>query len=177
MDLRVFCEPSVDYKRYAIQAPWVFDGWEYATDGWIAVRVPTKKKDSPAKDAPYPKAYRIFAKFTECRRPWPDWECAPLRCRDCVGKGKYQGKKCRSCGGKGKIMAPVGEPGQSDFVRRRLDTVTIVTIRGRFFNAWYLGLIESQCKQLKYRLPQDDCKPLVFTASGGVQGLLAGIAK
>ena len=49
-DITAFC--AEEDGRYPMTKPWIQDGWLYATDACIAVRVPSKEPDTAP--GPYP---------------------------------------------------------------------------------------------------------------------------
>lgn len=70
-DLTPFCTTAVDHRSYDLSTPFVRDGWLYATDGSIAVRVPaTGQPDSGGKR---PRVEKLFkgVDFRRCVVPMP----------------------------------------------------------------------------------------------------------
>ena len=74
-DISWFCDTDPDC-RYALTTPWVKGGYEYATNGRIAVRQPApgqpdvddgKKRPKNMDKNPY-----LFGKPASCTEPWPD---------------------------------------------------------------------------------------------------------
>lgn len=88
--LQPFCDPGA--YRYLISVPFVVDGYRYATDGRIVVRVPTADPDSTIPTPPegerqkkYPNVGSIpFAHETVDVPPseWPSW---PTPCYEKLG--------------------------------------------------------------------------------------------
>ena len=70
MDITKFCAKVEPAGRYPITAPWVKDGWRYATDARITVREPT---NAPNDRLGYPDCEALFAKFRK-----DDIETLPL---------------------------------------------------------------------------------------------------
>lgn len=61
MDLQDFC--SVDETRMSICTPFVFNGWKYATDGRICVRIQTNEPDDSNEPYKRPDASALFKGF------------------------------------------------------------------------------------------------------------------
>jgi hypothetical protein len=74
IDLTRFCvrpdDPCSSRYRTVMLKPWVFDDWQYATDGRILVRQPSSAR-SVRSETKYPRAPQYFADFPECRKRWP----------------------------------------------------------------------------------------------------------
>jgi hypothetical protein len=56
-----FCDNDHRSSRCALRIPFVENGYLYATDGFIAVRVPTDAKDTEIPGIKFPKAGPIFS--------------------------------------------------------------------------------------------------------------------
>jgi len=188
IDLALFCGTSGG--RFDLDKPFIRDGWRWATDGWIVVRMPTTDADTEGR---YPKIESLFEGFPGCDHDWPDWPQSPIRCRKCRtgkvlvacqtcnGEGEHEcacgnlhgcggcdghgnvsgANDCLFCGGTAKVNAPKG------IVE---DGVRIIEIAGKWFQAWYLGLIKSQFAGLRYSRSREE--QLCFTADGNIQGSL-----
>jgi hypothetical protein len=93
INLNIFC--ASEGSRYAISSPWVRGGWEYATDGRIAVRLPTITADTAEDETgPLLPAFQKFDQYMDaakCTQPWPD---VPY-CLHCFGEGQIG---CKGCG-------------------------------------------------------------------------------
>jgi transcription elongation factor Elf1 len=106
IDLQPFCE--VDSVRYSIDKPFVINGYRYATDSRVLVRVPCDEPDS-VTPLPVPRsAGELFAKFPGERarwRPWPEPEylSGKIECPTCSGRGLVECRRCDACSGKGEI--------------------------------------------------------------------------
>lgn len=180
-NLHVFCNPKgAPAGRFHIADPWICAGYWYATDGYIAVRVPTDAGRTLPVDKEdelhHPDAPGLFAKFPKCNFPWPVYEHELLACRECARTGrtnrpKTESSKCIFCGGgKGSVIAPKGEVWKTDQSRRKIQ------IGDSWFDVWYLAMIESQFRGLRFAKRKSyDVKPLAFTADGCVQGLLMAL--
>lgn len=197
INLQLFCDTDV-YRGWILTTPWMHAGFWYATDGRICVRVPIKPADvkRPFDTAVHrPNAFALFQAFPPCTLAWPSFEHESLACPVCDGSDKTlvecetcAGFGCKKCGGtgatpgkkkciyckKGVILSvPKGESYDDSGRRRRRRRR--IQISGIWFNTFYLSLIESQCHGIQYAVASTD-RPLSFTAHGGVQGLLAGLA-
>ena len=112
MDLWEFCTPESNTK-FDTSEPFVKNGWKYATNGHVCVRVQFEAPDDDHKK--FPPCEKLFKEFpTGEWLPWP----TPKYCIQCFGKGTigcaggnewcescggYEGcgiRKCRMCGGK-----------------------------------------------------------------------------
>ncbi len=111
IDLTGFCgmQPK---SRYAIDAPWIHNGWRYASDGAIAVRVPAPGEPDTVppegKLLPDECLAEVFASFPACTALLS--ELAHTKCRTCEGTGQHTCMcatlhTCGVCGGSGKVIA------------------------------------------------------------------------
>lgn len=101
-DLQRFC--AIDDIRDYLLKPWRFDGWVYATNGHICVRVPDNgSPDTPERTSKHPKAHELFVNtFGDGPDflPMPDLP-AGEECPSCKGAGLFSAKKCEACDGEG----------------------------------------------------------------------------
>ena len=99
INLQKFC--GEDGGRYEMSHPWVFNGWKYATDGIICVRVRTTELDIvPQNLADFPPASNLFADGTAfAYKRWPEanYVIGEIPCEHC----RDGNKKCSKCNGKG----------------------------------------------------------------------------
>ena len=174
IDLTRFCD--IEDSRYALDTPWVHDGWRYATDGTICVRVPAgEEPDSPPvfskerKQRKRPKAYKLFTEFPVCS------ECLdalgePVPCDACQATGQEL-LECPFCG---ELSANPRGP-----VCRFCNGATTIppdTLIGkRLLGGRYLSILADLpdlriCKEG----PWDSALPFV---SGELQGLLMPMKK
>ncbi len=136
IDLTPFCDSNI--SRFDLSRPFVRDGWLYATDGRILIRIPSSRPDT--NDRPLPKTVaNIMLDFAECIEwhPWPGkayitcytrtcWRCRGLRrvgedvhvckgceCGECSGGKGVGGSECPECDGEGAIM-PLAYPESKD---------------------------------------------------------------
>lgn len=108
-----------DEPRAYLRAPFSRDGWIYATNGHIAVRVPKVEGiDAPESDKPANIA-NLFEKskrdnFTELPKlpaaekcPVCNGSCIGYKCPECDGKGDFDkgshNHSCKECGGSGQV--------------------------------------------------------------------------
>lgn len=109
IDLQKFCARGESFTRYDVERTWIRDGWEYATDFRLCIRIPaTGKLDTPAEDGEFPNAPDLF-KFdpATCVLEWPaePFFRAVADCPQCGGEGKIA---CEDCG---EIVAECLYPG------------------------------------------------------------------
>lgn len=102
-DLRPFCDTDDEDGRYNLTTPWVFNGWQYASDGRIGVREPCTFADTPfqvsAGDKKRPTIEYLFEQFPSCTQPWPahDGEKVKRKCPVCKGEEDVT-CNCPKCG-------------------------------------------------------------------------------
>lgn len=118
-------------SRYSPPVPWVHDGWTYATNGSICVRVP-RVIECPAVIFDPPPAQNLEWGLKRVRRIALPAEPPPAKtvaCEECGGKGKRpttleceecegdgdvtcdacgHDHDCERCGGKGEVKGPSG---------------------------------------------------------------------
>lgn len=98
IDLTPFCSDD-PHCRYAIDKPWVIDGWRNATDGKIIVRVPAPGEPNYTVTEPgrgrCPKTDDVLPAVDGKWLPWPTVE----PCSKCSASGKVG---CDQCGGDGE---------------------------------------------------------------------------
>jgi len=117
IDLQPFCASEETY--WLLDRPFVFNGWRYACDGRICVRVPAPGEPDDEWPAPgepddewdggLPK--KVFSSMfhsVSATAPWPtDGEVrGECECGDCDGEGKVgiESNTCRNCGGEGECL-------------------------------------------------------------------------
>ncbi|HYE19232.1 MAG TPA: hypothetical protein VEA69_12350 [Tepidisphaeraceae bacterium] len=103
--LKRFC--AKEDGRYAMSEPFAKGGYTYATDGHIAVRVPTPDvADTGPTDGAKPvDAASMFQRFGgDATTPWPaaDYHCAEGECETCEGAGRVNRTPCDVCHGTGE---------------------------------------------------------------------------
>lgn len=108
IDLQEFCS-----DRKFIDRPWSRDGYTYATNGVIIVRVPFVKGVEDNPSAPSLKELSFDREVTEWLTPQIE-KVEPIECSECDGKGYYTCQECgtedifcKNCGGKGALLPQV----------------------------------------------------------------------
>ena len=116
MNLSAFC--SQDIYRHELQTPWHFHGYTYATDGRVAVRIPTEEPDSPlklimpgqekVKDRPSHSIESLFnsMRYRQQEEVFPPAipEAPAKPCTSCKGNG--YSRRCEECHGSGEVICP-----------------------------------------------------------------------
>lgn len=111
--LQKFC--SIDPTRQAIHQPWTRDGFTYATDGRILVRVPAMADVPENEQAPNAdRLWPMSSTWQVTGQPVPEHPPEPFStpCKECDGKGKWsetRGKRrvdseCTECDGTGSVV-------------------------------------------------------------------------
>ena len=125
-ELKKFC--ATDKDRYNLHQPRTRDGYTWASNGHIVVRVPVIDECPDNKSAPL--TTKIFTETT----PPGEWLAVPTvaapglqECNDCYGGGRYEcdcghEHECGECNGSGKVRAAVIAiaVGNSQFANRYL---------------------------------------------------------
>ena len=124
---------ETQYGRWAIHRTWTFEGWTYATNSYIAVRVPTNRpndcritRDDETRLETKHKPELISLVHADQRAPrlhtltgWDAcrsanaafntqrWEYSDDCCPDCDGVLDYSSDNdCPTCGGRGMVIRP-----------------------------------------------------------------------
>ena len=111
-DLKRFCADT--YGRWDLRQPWTRDGYTWAADGHIIVRVPAIAEVPDNKSAP--STTKLFAETAQPGKWMPVPTMAmPERvvCKWCSGTGKDPDDrryKCGECSGAGKVRDLSGIP-------------------------------------------------------------------
>ena len=164
--MKKFCAQEDSAGRYTFKDTFVQDGWVYATDARISVRIKAPKgaKDSPeSQDVKYPKDIkRIFARnVSKNGLPFPTdaIEYKKLDCDVCAGNGTHE---CghTMCGHEHVCGVCLGT-GISEFFEPEKFTFNGYCIGGK-----YLHLI-SQLPNAKYLGATAPLGPLHFVFDGG----------
>lgn len=103
--LSTFCDTLGDVRFPEMGEPFVLDGYIYATDAIIIVRVPCADPDSSSFVR---EAQRLFRNFPDCHVPWtyPETSCAECgdtgcvsleTCPACGKRREERDRKCRVC--------------------------------------------------------------------------------
>lgn len=185
IDLSPFCGASDHKGRYDLSSPFVFDGWEYATDGAILVRVSTKKRNGD-QQRKVPPAHEMFACFPKAGfAPWPAYQ--PLTrdgdCYVCNGKGRIATQTCEFCEGLcsfrvGKKVKPCpvcggGEQCWNCHGEQRGDLPREQDFDGVRLSVRMVHLIRGLPSPLRFLATPGD--RVYFTFKGG-QGIVMGLA-
>lgn len=154
--------------RFRTERPFVIDGFVYATDGRIAVRVPVQTVPSimpewSDEDRKLPRDITgIFEKAIKGTGPpsaLPDGIAGTVSCKLCKRAGTVECEfgyehPCSSCDGKGES-----------------EDHNPASIGPRKFSRFYLALLYKH-GVTTIRLPSSQEKPGVFNAEPSVEGLL-----
>jgi len=169
IDLQPFC--SVDDYRPGLMTPWAFNGWKYATDGRMAVRVPTDEPDDSNEPHKRPNAAAIFQGFDVTGLV--SFAIPKLKgvhekkCPSCNGYGHStcdhgHQHECTDCDETGVIEEwPKADIGGNDFSERYLSK--IVNLPGLLFFAQSANM--------------EALKPAFFAFGKNGQGILMPIRK
>lgn len=148
IDLKVFCDP--DSQRYDLSTPYVQNGWKYATDTRVAVRVEARGEPDTVSERKLPTA-SVLNWMTPAQIADATWHKLPEippekkeKCEDCEGHGHYtkpngepvmcQGQFvwCESCDGSGETVKWQRVPFESvilrDDILRKIATLPNVEI-------------------------------------------------
>jgi hypothetical protein len=166
IDLQPFC--STEAGRAYLTKPWTRDGFTWATNGHILVRIPARrgiKKNPMAPDAKRALECHREAEFAALPSVrWPD-ESPRRKCEICGGNGKdpeFETEPCFDCEGDGLAHGPL----------------TSVLIRGVHFQVKYVRLIQSLPRAEFASAPNQalanfrDTQPSPFRFDGGVGALM-----
>ncbi len=170
MDITKFC--AEEDGRYGLSRPWSKDGWRYATDGRIVVRVPTDEPDS--ERAMCAELLPLFAgrALTEDRE---HWQLVPTH----DGKGKdWEEPACCGADDPPKACKRWGKCSYSE------DGKCTNTVKGRTFGPihcagkkWqgqYIKLLNDEMPDARYTV---NAKGYMVFRAGDVEGLLAPMKK
>lgn len=196
-DITPFC--AEEAGRFLIERPWVKDGWRYATDGCVCVRVPAPgEPDTPSPLESGPRLFEADECFgaqydfeaDRCTEPFPthdgrtfkqacDNEAHMKECPDCLGSGTCHcpscdnAHDCPKCGGRGYRtvkQTPCPECNASGY---RADPAPQV-IAGKRVRGPSAILIAG-LPGARYYSDGHAVEPLHFVADGGLQGVVAVI--
>lgn len=102
IDWLAFCEKEGS-SRLDMSTPFVLNGWRYATDARVAIRIPCGEPNTEAKEKRFPPIEQLFANFPEDGfEPWPEVDVfnAMGDCPEC-DCGLVNSVECRKCLGRG----------------------------------------------------------------------------
>lgn len=171
MDITKFC--AEEDARYPISKPWVKDGWKYATDARIVVRVPTDEPDS--KTQMY-QIVSLFAARPVAGKP-ATWAIIPTH----DGSGvDWEEPACLGAAPPEKACKQWGKCG----VTSEYDQTCTNTIKGRApgpmhfagkkWGGYYIDLINKELPGARYTL---DAKGWMHFVCGDVEGILPHLNK
>jgi len=98
IDLKQFV--SKNKEIIALHEPYVHDGYEYATDGYICIRIKTDKPNTVLKYAQFPRAWELFEDFSGDFYPLSVGPKTKERTCGCAG-GYVPKGECPDCAGTG----------------------------------------------------------------------------
>jgi hypothetical protein len=102
--LRRFCA-VLDIREH-LRQPWSRDGYVYACNGHILVRVPEEKLPYVEPNAKCPDAGSMFKRWIDGSTreflPLPNFERS-IKCPICIGAGRLRAIKCEDCDGTGEF--------------------------------------------------------------------------
>lgn len=194
-DITAFC--AEEDGRYIISKPWVDDGWRYATDGRLVVRVPTPDEDDtptpPQAERQLVNASAWFADLypvepAHCTEPFPkhdgrtftqacDNEAHEKKCPACIGSGTCHcpscdnAHDCPKCDGRGyRKVEQTRCPECNSFGYR--DDPAPQVIAGKRIRGASVILIAG-LPGARYYSDGHAGRPLHFVADGGLQGVVS----
>lgn len=104
MDLQRFCKEG---SCSGLERPFSQGAFTYASDGWIAVRVPRVESAEENPKAPDMSRIPWGHEDLDDFGPLPDYDIATAKqCRHCKGSGKAS--TCPECGGEGEVTLDSG---------------------------------------------------------------------
>ena len=121
IDLKPFCQ-TYESSRFAMDKPFVKNGFKYATDARIIIRVPTDEPDTGIGEKKFPDPNTVYGprESIVCDQDWPDSfpdcpTCGQLgyeirfECPICDGSGYHEcdlghDHECEECGGNGSTQ-------------------------------------------------------------------------
>jgi len=102
IELQDFC--STDDCRESIMTPFVRDGWKYATDGRIMVRIKTDEPDDSGQPHKRPNAAKLFEGF----------DVSKLEAFNLPELKGVENQTCRYCSGNGVQTCSLGHDHDCD---------------------------------------------------------------
>lgn len=171
-DLKEFCDPD----RIKMGRAWVIDGYAYATNGHIGIKLKVDLPDnhnfnyvnlnSLIESHKSNCNYQIdfSQEITFKTKPLYKIEKNEVRCESCDGDGEIECPECGSvvdckeCNGKGILSETIYS---KDIDRMIIDESILVKIRDTYFNPRYIHLIQKyfpQKARLTHLAPLDSAK-------------------
>jgi len=174
VDWLAFCDK--ESTRYALDAPWVKDGWKFATDSRVMVAVPTGEPDSPP-DAKGRRFANAFPLIEPALRPGIEWQPLPTfeRCERCGNKGTIR-KTCSCCRGAMKVKCDMSHnhdcPHCDKTGKETLSCRCFVMLGGRRIATEHFEKIAA-LPNVKWNSPNDNCESSVFFSFGELGNCIA----
>jgi hypothetical protein len=161
IDLTPFC--SVDETRMAINTPFVLNGWKYATDGRVCVRIKTYEPDDSNEPYKRPKASDLFKGFNV--GGLESFEIPDLKGVEML--------ECDECNGAGSVTCNYGHEHECDMCEGgTVEKWSNQHIGPATFSERYLVKIKA-LPSLKF-FPTKSDAPAFFTFNGG-EGIIATV--
>lgn len=152
MNLAPFCLRSVAPANLSMNKPFVKDGWRYATNGRILVRVPAPGEPD-SKGGNFPDGSSFFTPKDFKWYPWPQatLEVFPTACFLCGNDlvGEIDEMQCPICADYGHYLY-----------------VKPVLVNNRLIDSWLNHLI-SKLPNVEYRTGGNFNEMIIFRFSGG----------
>lgn len=185
-----FCD--AESTRYAIGAPFVLDGWKYATDTRVCIRVPCSEPNRQSGEGRFVPADKVFAGFPSGGFS-PMGEVVDVKgnvvCQRCAGEGRIDRARCRRCGGAGYVYCDhcdnendcrecrgkgltIGDLCPECLGKKVIPGIERVTVRGLQFRPLYVTRVLG-LPDVVFQVDQQT--RLIFTFAGGGQGILMPI--
>lgn len=102
LNLQQFCSRSDDERKHLHQ-PWPQQGWMYAANGHIMIRVPSAEHAAATATHGAASAPAMFDAAGKANYIELPSFAAPARCDCCAGVGQYLKIDCPDCDGKGEF--------------------------------------------------------------------------
>lgn len=110
LDLSRFCDP--DSSRFALQQPWRADGFIYASDGKVAIRIPDDGRGLIEAEGRKPRISEIFEPYFS---QVEEWQSLPDDVDCCLVDSCIEGvqtQECSKCSGYGTRECDMGHEHQ-----------------------------------------------------------------
>jgi len=166
-----FSEKLNQWVVWSTTRPFAHDGWMYATDNAILVRVKTDEPDTSSREGEIiPKAYKMFEAFPSEHAQWDRWRSYPLvqhssTCPECDGTGQVE---CDRCGHVAAGCTKCDGLGVIEKAKCRQIGFVMIAMK-------YDQLIRSLPK-VECVMPTDADAPVAFRFEGG-EGLVMPMAQ
>ena len=174
IDWLAFCDK--ESTRYALDAPWVKDGWKFATDSRVMIAVPTGEPDSQP-DAKGRRFANALPLIKPALRPGIKWQPLPAfeRCGKCSNKGTIR-KTCSCCRGATEVQCDMGHyhdcPDCDKTGKETLSCRCFVVLGNRCLATEYFEKVAA-LPNVKWHSPNDKCESPVFFSFGELGNCVA----